>query len=146
MTRATILLFKHAFDPILRHRLPGIVALVAELSLADKKSALEYLYKAFRYLSSATPNLTAADLKEMLEDAFDDGGATMTDFVAEWIEQGKKEGLAKGMEISILRVLVQRFNQVPAGIEARLTRMTVQMLELALARLMSCSRPRRVST
>jgi flagellar biosynthesis/type III secretory pathway protein FliH len=60
----------------------------------------------------------------------------MTDFVAEWIEQGKKQGLEqgleKGLEKSILRVLIRRFNQVPAGIEARLQRLPVQKLELAL--------------
>jgi flagellar biosynthesis/type III secretory pathway protein FliH len=130
-----VLLLKYAFDPALRHRLPGIVSLVAEL--ADRKSALEYLHAAFHYLSSAAKDFTAEDMQTALNEGFtQDGGPTMTDFVAEWIEQGKKQGLEqgleKGLEKSILRVLIRRFNQVPAGIEARLQRLPVQKLELAL--------------
>jgi hypothetical protein len=134
-----VLLLKYAFDPALRHRLPGIVSLVAEL--ADRKSALEYLHAAFHYLSSAAKDFTAEDMQTALNEGFtQDGGPTMTDFVAEWIEQGKKQGLEKGLEQglekglekSILRVLIRRFNQVPAGIEARLQRLPVQKLELAL--------------
>jgi predicted transposase/invertase (TIGR01784 family) len=129
LTRASVLLLKYAFDPTLRHRLPTIVSLLAELALADEKSALEYLHMAFRYLSSAAPDFTAEDMRAALDETFtQDGGPTMTDFVAEWIEKGEQQGLEK----SILRVLVRRFNRVPAGIEARLERMTIETLELVL--------------
>jgi hypothetical protein len=129
LTRASVLLLKYAFEPTLRYKLPDIISLFAELILAGEKSALEYLYKAFRYLSSAAPNFTAEDMQAVLDEAFtQDGGPIMTDFVAEWIEQGEQQGLEK----SILRVLVRRFNQVPAGIEARLSRMRIETLELVL--------------
>jgi hypothetical protein len=56
----------------------------------------------------------------------------MTGFVERWIEQGKQEGLEHGLEQTILRVLIRRFNRVPAGIEARLGRLPVQKLESVL--------------
>ena len=60
----------------------------------------------------------------------------MAGFIEKWMEEGKQLGLEQvleqGLEQSILRVLIRRFNQVPAGIEARLQRLPVKKLELAL--------------
>jgi predicted transposase/invertase (TIGR01784 family) len=127
LARATVLLFRHIFDPRLSDRLMDIMRLMSEL--ADEKTALEYLKVTLRYLSTAAENVTAETMRTAIEGAFDKrGGGMMTTLAEKWLEQG----LEQGLEQSILRVLVRRFNQVPAGSEARLQRLPIKKLELAL--------------
>ncbi|MCI0395976.1 MAG: Rpn family recombination-promoting nuclease/putative transposase [Chloroflexi bacterium] len=127
LARATLLLLKYVFQPILPDRLPDILALLGEL--ADEKTALEYLEAALRYLSVAAEQVTAADMVAAVETTFHGRGDRIMPTLAEkWIE----EGLEQGVENSVLRVLGGRFGQVPVNVEARLRALPIEKLELAL--------------
>jgi predicted transposase/invertase (TIGR01784 family) len=143
LLRAALLTLMRSFDPNFPDRLTDIFKYVA--GLPDRNMAIEFLQIVVIYVSVVAKDVTAEKVSNAIDAAFkDDGDAIMSGFVEELIEQGKQEGLKlgleqgleqgleRGLEQSILRVLVRRFNQVPAGIEARLQRMPVQKLELAL--------------
>jgi hypothetical protein len=143
LLRAALLTLMRSFDPNFPDRLTDIFKYVAELP--DRNMAIEFLQIVVIYVSVVAKDVTAEKVSNAIDAAFkEDGDAIMSGFVEELIEQGKQEGLKlgleqgleqgleRGLEQSILRVLVRRFNQVPAGIEARLQRMPVQKLELAL--------------
>jgi predicted transposase/invertase (TIGR01784 family) len=131
LLRATLLALMRSFDPALPEYLEEIFRYLARLS--DRNLAVEFLQVVVIYISVAVKEVTADQVSNAINAAFkDDGDTIMGGFVEELIEQGKERGLEQGLEQSILRVLVKRFNQVPAGIEARLERMPIAMLELVL--------------
>jgi len=106
MHRVVLLLFKHIFDPDLRHRLPGIFALIR--TLMEKDTGLQCLEVVVRYLASVLDeeDLSLKEMKEIVEQAVskDTGGYVMT--LAEKLrnegeQRGEKKGEIKGLKEGI---------------------------------------------
>jgi predicted transposase/invertase (TIGR01784 family) len=119
MNRVVLLLFKHVFDPDLRHRLPGIFSLLR--TLMEKDTGLQYLEEVVRYLASVLDekDLSLKEMKEIAEQAVskDTGGYIMT--LAEKLRnEGKLEGLREAIELGITL-------KFPGDIDAVMARVNV---------------------
>ena len=91
-----LLVMKHIFSNDLPKRLPGIFALMRELSLRER--GIEYVETILRYLTAGTDKIDDKDLHEAIEHTFPEGGQLMPTIAQKWIEEGEKRGLEKGMQ------------------------------------------------
>ena len=110
--RVGFLLFKYIQDERLRHELPRILHLIAELT--QKESALQYLETVLRYLSRGTDKITQEELKQIVKEAFSEGEPIMATIAEVWHQEGRRKGkeegkleiartmLVKGMELSLI--------------------------------------------
>ncbi|MGB0383789.1 MAG: Rpn family recombination-promoting nuclease/putative transposase [Ardenticatenaceae bacterium] len=101
--RVGFLLFKYIQDEALRHELPRILNLIAQLT--QKETALQYLETVLRYLSRGTDKITQEELKQIVEKAFPKGEAIMATIADVWYQEGerkgKREGLQKGIGLGL---------------------------------------------
>ena len=93
--RVALLTLKYVFRPELRDRLPGIVALLREVTAQE--SGLATLETLLRYLSVSTEWVSGQDLRQAVDQAFvESGGKTMTTIAERWIEEGIQQGIQQG--------------------------------------------------
>jgi hypothetical protein len=132
MNRVVLLLFKHVFDPDLRHRLPGIFSLLR--TLMEKDTGLQYLEEVVRYLASVLDekDLSLKEMKEIAEQAVskDTGGYIMTTIAQRLHNEGRLEGEIKGRlegEIKGLREAIELgiTLKFPGDIDAVMARVNV---------------------
>jgi predicted transposase/invertase (TIGR01784 family) len=130
-----LLMMKHIHDPDLGQQLLQLTPLFRRL--ANAETALEYLRTVLIYVAAASDRVAEPDLAKAAQAALQErGGEIMPTLVEQWIEQGKREGLEQGweqgLEQSVLRVLEQRFDDVPAAMRQRITDLPMGALERAL--------------
>ena len=117
MNRVVLLLFKHIFNPELRHRLPEIFSLLR--TLLEKETGLQYLETVIRYLTSVLDeeDLSLEEIKEMAEQAVskDMGGYIMTTIAERLHNEGRLEGEIKGLKEAIELGITLKF---PGDIDA----------------------------
>ena len=94
------LTLKYIFRPELSDRLPELVGLLRQL--ADQETGLEYVETVLRYLVQAARYVQDEELREAVATAFhQEGEALMSTIAQKWLEQGKREGVRKGLLIGI---------------------------------------------
>jgi hypothetical protein len=121
--QATLLLLKYIQDPDMATRLPGIFMLLREL--AERETALEYLYTLLRYVSQAAASINQETLSRAVQTAFPArGGELMETLAKEWMEQGIQQGTQQGFQQGREEGLQQGLRQgllaaVELGLELR---------------------------
>jgi predicted transposase/invertase (TIGR01784 family) len=98
-----LLLLKYIWQDDVRDRLEGMLDLLRELG--RQETGLEYIRTVLRYVSAATDKLTAAELEEIVIEAFTEGENLMPTIAEQWIEQGRTEGREEGQREAELRLL-----------------------------------------
>jgi flagellar biosynthesis/type III secretory pathway protein FliH len=104
-------------------RLPGIFMLLREL--AERETALEYLYTLLRYVSQAAASINQETLSRAVQTAFPArGGELMETLAKEWMEQGIQQGTQQGFQQGREEGLQQGLRQgllaaVELGLELR---------------------------
>lgn len=129
--RVALLLLKHIADPTLAEQLPAIFDLCRELG--SKRTALGYLETLLRYLSAAAKTVSIHDIRRAIATTLPKLEERLMTTIAEaWIEEGRTEGLAKGVVLGerqmLLSQLEQRFGTVPASYQKRLKQADSDML------------------
>lgn len=124
ITRVTMLLFKHIFDPDIIGKLPGILTLLKDLSESD--SGLKYLEKLLRYLFS-TVDLTSGELKTIVEQSLEEDKEELIMTLAEQLrnegyQQGIRQGMQQGMLEAIELGLSLKFGNVDAEMMNKIRR------------------------
>jgi predicted transposase/invertase (TIGR01784 family) len=94
--RVSLLLLKYIFRPELRERLGDILGLLNQL--LEQQTGLAYLETILRYLTGGTDRISEEELKEVVTELFEEGETLMPTIAEKWIEQGREEGLAQGLE------------------------------------------------
>ena len=107
--RVGFLLFKYIQDEALRHELPRILSLIAQLT--QKETALQYLETVLRYLSRGTDKITQEELKQIAKKAFPEGETIMATIAEVWREEGKQEGKREGLQEGIELGLSLKFGE-----------------------------------
>jgi len=106
INRVMMMLFKHIFNPELRHKLPDIFSLFQ--TLMEKETGLQWLEVVIRYLASVLDEdvLSLKQIKEIAEQAIskETGEYVMT--LAEKLrkegeKKGKLEGLKEAIELGV---------------------------------------------
>lgn len=98
--RVAFLLLKHIFSDDLAERLPGILVLLR--NLLDKRSGLEYLETALKYVASGTDSIEKERLEEVVIEVLkNQGGDIMPTIAEEWIQQGIQQGMQEGIRQGI---------------------------------------------
>ncbi len=96
MSRVSMLLFKYVTDPNFVKKLPGILSLLKELS--DSANGLSYIEKFLRYLFSTIGNMSADELKAIVEQSAMKGKGELVMTLA---EQLRNEGYQQGYQVGI---------------------------------------------
>jgi len=97
MLHAALLTMKYIFRDELHDRLPGILALTAEL--LDRETGLQYVETLLRYLTAGTDQLGAQELMQAVAQALPEEGGTLMPTIAEqWIQEGERRGMQRGRE------------------------------------------------
>ena len=95
--RVAMLLMRAIFSHDLIDRLPRILALLRQL--AGRATLLDVLRTVLSYIAQSNASVTTEQLRGAVDVALSEpGGESMTTLVEEWLEQGRKEGLATGIE------------------------------------------------
>jgi predicted transposase/invertase (TIGR01784 family) len=118
--QATLLLFKHIFQPDLRDRLSDIFGLLRDLVTA--RSGIEFLITIIKYILNASPadHIGYDDVKRAVDEAFPHIGGTIMPTIADVMRQEAfEQGLAQGMEQALEQGLEQ-------GLERGLTQGIIQ--------------------
>lgn len=118
--QVALLLFRHIFRPDLRDQLPGILALLRELT--QKQTGREYLETVIRYLLSAAPKDTVSDedVKNAVEKAIPQiGGIIMVTIADTLIEKGMLQSTRE----DVVEILKIRFAKVPRRLTNNITRL-----------------------
>ena len=93
MARVTMLLLKHVFEPDVSERLPGIFALLKELT--EKKTGLQYFESLVKYIFSNVDDITVDKMKTIVDSALlEDKG----EYIMTLAEKLRKEGEERGEE------------------------------------------------
>ena len=155
MLHAALLTMKYIFRDELHDRLPGILALTAEL--LDRETGLQYVETLLRYLTAGTDQLGAQELMQAVARALPEEGGTLMPTIAEqWIEEGirrgREEGIQRGREEGLMNglalALELRFGEpglrLLPEIEQRADAGTLQALMEALRRVTSPEELRQV--
>lgn len=97
LLQVTLLALKYAFRPELHQRLPDIGRLLWALS--QQPAGLQQVVTVLRYLLTGTGQITAVELRAMLDEALPEvGGQLMGTIAEQFIEQGLKRGLEQGLQ------------------------------------------------
>ncbi|MCE7986096.1 MAG: Rpn family recombination-promoting nuclease/putative transposase [Caldilinea sp. CFX5] len=107
LLRVTLLLFKYVLREDLREHLADILNLLNQLS--DRRTGLEYLETALRYLYHGAKAVTLVDLRQAVTHVFNEGGEIMATIAEVLVEQGRADGLREGILESIGIVLELKF-------------------------------------
>jgi predicted transposase/invertase (TIGR01784 family) len=132
LCRAVMLLFKHISDPDIARKLPGIFALMREIT--ESEGGLRFLEKILRYLFNTADGITPDELKNMVEESLsqEKGGIFMT--IAEIL---RKEGYEQGIALADKRYeqgIQQGVQQgVQQGIQQGIRNGLVEAIELGLS-------------
>ena len=104
MLHAALLTMKYIFRDELHDRLPGILALTAEL--LTRETGLQYVEALLRYLTAGTDRLGAQELMQAVARALPEEGGTLMPTIAEqWIQEGERRGLERGREEGLMNGL-----------------------------------------
>jgi hypothetical protein len=126
--QVALLIMKYFFSDKLRHKLPEILALLADL--IQQKTTIEFLSIVLEYIG--TNQLCDEEfIKESLDKAFDNKGEqimySLTDTLInryalsdKWINQGKKEGKKEGKTELLFFLFEERFGNVPKQFEKQI--------------------------
>jgi len=147
MLHAALLTMKYIFRDELHDRLPGILALTAEL--LDRETGLQYVETLLRYLTAGTDQLGAQELMQAVARALPEEGGTLMPTIAEqWIEEGIQRGREEGLMNGLALALELRFGEpglrLLPEIEQRADAGTLQALMEALRRVTSPEELRQV--
>lgn len=107
--RVGFLLFKYIQDEGLRHQLPQILSLIAQLT--QKETALQYLETVLRYLSRGTDKITQQELEQIVKKAFPKGDTIMATIADVWFEEGERKGRREGLQEGIELGLELKFGE-----------------------------------
>ncbi len=108
-----MLTFKYIFNPELVHKLKIIFSLLKELD--DEKRGDEYLEILLRYLLSRGETLSVEDLRETVDDFFEEGGNLMPTIAQQFVAQGREEtkwhvarnSLRKGLDMRTISEITE---------------------------------------
>jgi len=95
--RIVLTAFRYIFHPEIMSRLKNIFQLFRELP--DKTKFNEYLELMLIYLGSNIKNVEPDQLQDAVNEAFKEGGATMSTVFQQVLEKGKEIGVKEGEEI-----------------------------------------------
>ncbi len=121
--RTALLLIKYIFDERLRDRLPELFGLMRELAM--KRTGMEYIEAAIRYIINAAPegNVNYEDIESAVGKSFaEKGGEIMRTVADTLIDRGIKQGILKNAVEDIADILDIRFNSVPETITEKLNK------------------------
>jgi predicted transposase/invertase (TIGR01784 family) len=108
--RVAFLLLKHIFSDDLAERLPEILALLR--NLLDKRSGLEYLQTALRYVASGTDSIGKERLEEVVIEVLkNQGGDIMPTIAEQWIQEGMQQGIQQGIQQGMKEGIQQGIQQ-----------------------------------
>jgi hypothetical protein len=104
MFQATMLLFKYVFRPDYQERLPGIFALL-RAPLA-KETAMEYIETVLRYVLNTVENMSAEEVKSMVEQSLSAEKGELVMALAERLRnEGRQQGLQQGIVEGLLEAI-----------------------------------------
>jgi len=92
LARVVMLIFKHIFDPDVAEKLPGIFSLMRELM--EKETGLQYIEAVMRYLFHTIDDMSADQIKAIVEQSLT---AKEGDFIMTLAEKLRQEGFEKGI-------------------------------------------------
>ena len=138
ISRITLLVLKHIFDPELSDKLPAIIDLLRDVQ--SKNTALEILEILLRYVVKASQRFNEKDIRDILSStAMED--EIMKTFIDEYIEQGMKQGMQQGMQQGQYKILSaqlnHRFGTLPDWVSKKIKNADVVSLEEWSLRLLS---------
>lgn len=104
MFQATMLLFKYVFRPDYHERLPSIFALLR--MLLEKETAMEYIETVLRYVLSTVENMSAEDVKSMVEQSLSPEKGELVMTLAERLRnEGRQQGLQQGIHEGLVEAI-----------------------------------------
>ena len=108
LSRVGVLLLKYVFTPGYEEKLPEILGLLK--ALLEKQTGLQYIEIIIRYILRTAENMTATNLKKMVEDnlSVDKGEMIMTlaeKFIQEGIQQGIQQGVQQGIRQGLIEAI-----------------------------------------
>jgi hypothetical protein len=130
-----VMVYKHAFDEDFGQHLDRWLELIEDL--VRSKTIGEQVFALLEYMAYLCHNVGGEEFRQKVIEAYEKKGERiMTSALDEWIERGKEigreegseEGLEKGLEIGreeakyekgredVLRVIEERFDQVPTAV------------------------------
>lgn len=102
-----LLLLKYALSGELWERLPGILRLLEGVWQAENPTALMYFEAVLRYVSGVTGDKEGEELREVIKEAFSEGGEAMETILEKWEQQGFQKGLQQGTQRGIRQGLLE---------------------------------------
>ena len=113
------------------------------LELEDKQTGIEYFETLMRYVFSARTDMTEADVKEMVEiigETYPEGSETIMTIAERFMEKGAikgkeeglKEGEAKALAKTAIRLLTKKFGPLTGDIRAKIEKLDTVTLEFII--------------
>lgn len=107
--RATLLVIKYIMHEDFRPHLAEALSLLRDL--ARQRTGLEYLETLLRYVSVSASRITPDELREVVDQSFQQGDDMMPTIAEQWVEQGLKEGREQGLREGLQQSLQQGLQQ-----------------------------------
>ncbi len=124
-----LLLMKYALSGELWERLPEILRLFEEVWRGERPTALMYFEAVLRYVSGVTGDIEGEELREVIKEAFSEGGEAMETILERWERQGFQKGMQQGMQQGLQQGMQQGLQQ---GTQRGIRQGLLEAIELGL--------------
>jgi len=148
LCRVVMLLFRHISDPDIVRKLPGIFALMREIT--ESEGGLRFLEKILRYLFSAADRITPDEFRSIVRESFSQKKGDFIMTLAERLrqegfeqgialadkryEQGIQQGIQQGVQQGVQQGIQQGVQQgVQQGIQQGIRNGLIEAIELGLS-------------
>jgi ribosomal protein L31E len=104
LCRVGLLLLKHVFTPGYEEKIPDILSLLK--TLLEKQTGLQYIETVIRYILSTSEDMSAEELKQIVEEQLSAEQGVLTMTIAEQIRQ---EGIQQGEIRLLCRLMAKKY-------------------------------------
>lgn len=132
--QASLFLLKYIYDEHLSTHLDDVIQPLTQVSQAE---VLDLLWAMLTYLTSAADNVSEAELRMTLTEAFRETEEIMMTIAEKWrlegeelgIKKGEELGIKKGTQNTIVQILESRFGSVFVDLQQQLEQCSLEQLD-----------------
>ena len=127
LCRVGLLLLKHVFTPGYEEKIPDILSLLQ--TLLEKQTGLQYIETVIRYILSTAENMSAENLKQIVEEKLSAKQGALTMTIADRIrKEGMNEGIHLGEKRLLSRLIARKYGLSPKVVDAYLEKQSPEAL------------------
>ena len=136
--RIFLKLISHIFDDDFENGLRKVLPLMNKLQ--EKSTGMEYIETVVKYILNTGEEMSLQELNKKVKDISSEGSEFIMTIAEKLIEEGKREGRREAMEDMVIKLLKNKFNNLPKKYKTKIKGLNIEKLELIFNQLTDIDR------